>query len=219
MMAGKRRLAAAAFCTLAPIVTAVLVLAQWRWIVGHGAAAPAALSGPRGEILLAAAFVVLVLSLLTWIIQALDGARRVSWGRTGRPGGVSFALLLALGAFATTFRPQSVAGDLDLHAGALHAEGLRLIPWGLSETAAWLDPATARYQVRAAELATELGMEAAAASRWESVDKRSEEWAAARRALPGNAPDGTSEPPAPAAPESPSVQRGSLAPMAWPPRP
>jgi hypothetical protein len=190
MMAGKRKLAAVAFGTLAPLVSAALLLGQWRWVIGHShSPVPAALSGHAGEIALAVAFVVLVLSLLAWIVQALDGARRASWGRISRPGAVSFALVVSLAVFAATFRTRTVARNLDWTASALHAEGLQLLPWGLYEVAARLDPRAPRYQVRAAELAAGLGMDGVAAARWARLEAESAEWIAARQALPGHRPE------------------------------
>jgi hypothetical protein len=189
MMAGKRRLAAAAFWILGPMIAAALVLRQWRWISGRtDSSVPAALSGTVGEAVLAAAFLVFVLSLLAWIVQALDGARRVSWGRVGQPGVVSLALVLALGVFAATFRSHTFARSLDTQASALQAEGLRLIPWGFCEVAARLDPITPHYQVRAAELADELGMDSVASDRWQTLEQKSEEWLVARDALPRSGP-------------------------------
>lgn len=190
MMAGKRKLAAVAFWTLAPLTSAALVLGQWRWVVGRSSSpVPAALSGTAGEIALGLAFVVLVLSLLAWIVQALDGARRVSWGRIGRPGAVSFALVLSLAVFAATFRSHTVARNLAWTASALQAEGLRLLPWGLYEVAARLDPLSPRHQVRTAELATELGMHELAAARWARLETESAEWNAVQQALPGHRPE------------------------------
>jgi hypothetical protein len=191
MMAGKRKLASAAFSTMAPMIAAALVLGQWRW-VAQRASSPMAgvLTGPMGEVVLVGALLVLALSVFAWIVQALDGARRVSWGREGRPAIVSLALVLALGVFATTFRTHAFARNLEHEASALHAEGLRLIPWGLCEAAAHLDPMTPRYQVHAAKLATELGLDTVAAARWERLERTSEEWIAAREALPGAAQRG-----------------------------
>jgi len=130
----------------------------------------------------------------------------------------------ALGAFAASFRSHAVAHDLDAQASALHAEGFRLIPWGLCESAAHLDPLTPRYQVRAAELAAELGMNGVAGARWESLEKRSEEWIVARQALPGANPGQTRM--VVAAPrdrftdsESFPLGLGSLGPVVRPPRP
>jgi hypothetical protein len=188
MMAGRRRLAAAAFGTIAPMTAAALVLGQWKWIAQRTSSPVAgALTGAMGEIVLAGACMVLALSLLAWIVQALDGARRVSWGREGRPERVCLALVVALGMLAATFRSHSFARNLDHQASALHAEGFRLIPWGLCEAAARLDPMTPRYQMRAAEIAGELGMEAVADARWERLRMRSEEWTGVRQALPAAA--------------------------------
>jgi hypothetical protein len=171
---GYTRRGAWAFGIVGPVAAAAIVLAHWRWLweCSRSAMKPG-ISGHSLEILLMAAAGVASAGVLVWIVQALDGARRVSTSRTrSRANVASVALLLSLAFFAFTFRPVSFAVGLGATAASLRHEGLKLIPLGLCEVAMRLDPASPAHIAQAAEINEELGMSDAARAKRRVIEQR-----------------------------------------------
>jgi hypothetical protein len=162
-----------------PLAVAVVVLAHWRLLVEHSRlVVPTGISDVSLEIVLIAAAGIAAVVLLNWIVQALDGARRVSTTRRSHAfaDAVSVALLASIALFSTTFRPVSFAKSLGVVSAALHRDGLRVIPLGLAEAAARLDPASPGYLAHAALLNDELGMKDAARAKRDVLKRRMQEY-------------------------------------------
>jgi hypothetical protein len=179
MIAGHPRRAACVLWMLGPLAVAVVVLAHWRWLVERSrSAVPAGISDFSLEIILIAAVGVAALMLLNWIVQALDGARRVSTAGHSHvfADAISIALLASIALFSTTFRPVPFARSLGVVSVALHRDGLRVIPLGLAEAAARLDPASPGYLAHAALLNDELGMTDAARAKRYVIERRMQEY-------------------------------------------
>lgn len=107
----------------------------------------------EGSILLAA--IAVVLGGLAWLVQALEGARRLApVPALGRGRGDWFALALGVScaALAVAGNPQRAARQLGDAALVLQAEGLRLVPLQLTLAADRLDPSRAEYAVTAIAL-------------------------------------------------------------------
>lgn len=180
LVAGYPRRAALLLWAAGPLALAIFTLSQWRWLWERGqSAVPPGISGPSLEIFLVAATGVVAVGLLTWIVQALDGARRVSSMRRSPAfaNAVSLALLVSLALFSMTYRPVSLAQSLGAAAVALHRDGLRVIPLGLAEAAARLDPASPEYLAHAALLNDELGMKDAAQAKRDTLERRMKKYA------------------------------------------
>jgi hypothetical protein len=158
------RRAAAALLSACTAVVAALVLWQapalWRLsqtgiLVGYGD-------------LLERIFLVMggvgTLGALTWIAQALDGARLVGYRAEGAPAAhgegssarrgdwAAAALVLAIAALLVTFKPARVAETLDRFAISLSEDGLRIIPLAALDAATRLDPSRPEYAVQAIAL-------------------------------------------------------------------
>lgn len=179
LMAGCFRRAACLLWTTGPLLAAAAILANSRWLwVRSQSPVPAGVSGTTLEIVFIASTGVAVLLLFTLIVQALDGARRFSIAPRSSAGAdaVGVALLFVLGLFVTTFRPVSFGQTLGETSVALHRDGFRLIPLGLSEAAAQLDPATPVHLENAAVINDELGMEGSAQAKREIIKRRMEEY-------------------------------------------
>lgn len=145
----------------------------WLWLLWPSALGAAVLSSAPGmwrhltatmpdgaatdtfeyTLLLAAAAV--AAGLLIWIVQALEGARRLApvpaLGR-GRGDWFAVALGVSCAALAVAGHPERVARDLGDAAWVLRADGLTVIPLQLSLAAARLDPSCAEYAVQAIAL-------------------------------------------------------------------
>jgi hypothetical protein len=154
MLSGRPRYAGWAFALIAPLATAAVLFGRWHWL-WHRARTPvpAGVSASTMEIILAVTVAVAAVAAFLWLLQALDGARRVSRSRSfAAADTASLALLMSLAVFSVAFRPATVARNLHGTAVALRLEGYRLIPLGLSETAVRLDPASPVYLAETAEL-------------------------------------------------------------------
>ena len=114
---------------------------------------------------------ILMVGLIGWIAQALEGARQMM----GEPGirhrmrgdWYAAALLFTLVGMALVWDPSAMAGHLDGGSIVLREKGFRLIPLKLSQSAHRLDPAPSQYAIQAMELCEELGRIQEAA-RWRS---------------------------------------------------
>jgi hypothetical protein len=116
-------------------------------------------------------------SAILWLIQALDGARRVSSSRSLVVADTaSLALLASLAVFAVAFRPASLALNLHSTAVTLRSDGYQLIPLGLNEAAVRLDPATPAYLAEAVELYGAVGMWDKAREKSRLLEERAKEY-------------------------------------------
>ena len=154
MLIGRPRHAGWSFALVAPLAVSAVVLGRWDWL-WHRARTPipAGISGSTLEIVLAITVIVAAAGVILWIVQALDGARRVSNRRSLVVADTaSVALLISLAIFSFAFRPTSVASNLYTTAVTLRLDGYRMIPLALSEMAFRLDPASPAYLAESAEL-------------------------------------------------------------------
>jgi hypothetical protein len=179
-IAGRPKYAARVFWIVGPLAAALVIILNSRRLWHRSLSGiPAGISGPSLETIFVIATVGGVVMLLAWIVQALDGSRRVSNRRSVAGSNVvSIVLLVTLVLGAVSFRPIEFARDLDVAGTALRAEGFRLIPLKLSEAAARLDPAAPVYVADAAELAKELGMTELAREKREILERRMETYMA-----------------------------------------
>jgi hypothetical protein len=172
-LAGHPKRAAWAFALVAPTLVCLAVLGNWTWLWrGDGSSA-----GLGTEAALIAAALVLLLATLTWIVQALDGARRVA--TRPNPGLSSFlcvALLVSLAVLSGTFRPEPIAGSLHDASTSLAAEGFLVIPLVLSEAAGKIDPADPLHIAQAAALCESLGLADAASERRRVLEQRTRKY-------------------------------------------
>ena len=171
MLARARRQAAFAFWLLGPLAASTLVLAHARnaW--------PAGASRSALELVLAAAGAGVLVSAFAWLVQALEGARRMRPPRAlGGADFASLALVVAATLFVVTFRPVAIARQMHTLGAALQADGYRLIPLALCDAAATLDPAAPEYAVDGARLAEQLGFVDLARSRRDAIESQAREW-------------------------------------------
>ncbi len=193
MLARSRKRAAAAVWLVGPAAASWLVLANARRAWPGG--------GTALEIALATAAGIAVVTAIAWLVQALDGARRMLPSRPlGAADVASAALIAALLLFAVTFRPAALARQLHTTASALQADGYRLIPLALCDAASALDPASAEYAADGARLAERLGMDSSARVRREAIDRRARDWDRAAGPEPAPPPVEASAAPIPASP-------------------
>ncbi|MGQ0721267.1 MAG: hypothetical protein ACT4PE_06795 [Candidatus Eiseniibacteriota bacterium] len=174
LIVGEHRRAVRAFWILGPMIASAAVLghSQWLWDRSRIADAPG-IGGPDLEVAFLMSATVLFVALFAWISQALDGMRRVAGeADVARPDASGAALLVSLVAFVAAFRPDAAARCLHHVAAPLEADGLRVIPLVLWETAARIDPVTPVYLTRAADLDEALGMSEAASSKRRALELR-----------------------------------------------
>jgi hypothetical protein len=159
-LTGRSRLAGWSFFLVAPLAAAGVVFSRWQWLWDRSRTpVPAGISSPSLEIVFMATIAVAVAAAVFWLVQALDGARRVSTSRSIVVADTaSLALLASLAVFAVAFRPSRVAVNLHATAVTLRSDGYRLIPLGLNEAAIRLDPASPAYLVETAELYRAIGL-------------------------------------------------------------
>jgi hypothetical protein len=167
MLSGRPRLAGWSFALVAPAAAAAVVLARWDWLWDRSRTPiPSGLSGPALESALIATIAVASTVAILWLVQALDGARRVTTSRSlVIADAASLALLASIAIFIAAFRPAAVAENLHATAVMLRVDGYRLIPLRLNEAAARLDPATPAYLAEAVELYGAVNM-------WEKAEQK-----------------------------------------------
>lgn len=167
LAAGRSRRAALVLALTGLPVAALFLLGAvdlwWPSIL----AGESVMSPVQFEKLLLAAALVLVLGVLGWVAQALEGARLFQL-ETGAPKGrrgdiYGLALLGALAALFATAEPAPVARYLGREAQSLRAEGYGIIPLTMVRTAALLDPGRTDYVVTELEILEEMGKPAPAA--------------------------------------------------------
>jgi hypothetical protein len=177
-MAGRPRRAACAFWIAGPMAAAALVLVHRDWLWERGrSAVTAGISGNALEVVFIAAAGVAVAALVAWVVQALDGVRLVSERRShAAADAASIVLLVSLVLLVATSRPASFARHLHSVSNTLRLDGYRLIPLGMCEAAARLDPVTPAYLADAAELNEAMGMNDAALDKRQVIERRAEEY-------------------------------------------
>jgi hypothetical protein len=180
LIAGRRWKAAFALWCAGLLVAAVVILKHWRWLVGDagGENVPVHLS-IEWTLILAAGCT--VLGLLAWLAAAFDGLRVVS--PTARSSGVAdglgLILLVSLAVLVATFKPVTIARDLESAAEGLRRHGLRVAPLALTEAASTLDPGSPDYQARAAALCDDLGRREEALAKRRLLQERAARFAGA----------------------------------------
>jgi hypothetical protein len=191
LLKGFTRRAAVVVLTMGLMVLSLVVLINWhrlwdggRWVVSSGP------SGLRLELVFIAAAAIAVLSALVWLVQAMDGGRRFSANRGpfAHNDLIALALLVVLVVFVSTVQPAPLAQAVAAAADGLHNNGLRLIPLGLYEAAARMDPACPNHIARAAVLNEQLGMRDAADAKYQLLERRMEQYVRAVESTLG--PDG-----------------------------
>jgi hypothetical protein len=178
MLAGRPKRAGWAFLLVGPAVAALVTFSGWHWLWDRSRSSVApGISGPALEMILVSVVCISAVIAVAWIVQALDGARRVSTYRSHTAASaVSVALVVSLVAFALVYRPATIAQNLYVTSTSLQVNGYRFIPLGLSETAAHLDPARATYLAHAVELCETLGMRGKARAKRQTLVDRANEY-------------------------------------------
>ncbi len=181
LIAGRRWKAAVAIWCAGLLVAAVVVAKHWRWLVANGGGGEGGLPNQTIEGVLGVAVGCVVFGCLAWLVFALDGVRAVSpVARSSSVGNwLALALLVTFASSLATFRPISVARDLNLAAERLRQQGLRMIPLALYEVASMLDPGTPTYLAGAATLYDELGSSETADVKRDLLQKRAAQFAGA----------------------------------------
>jgi hypothetical protein len=177
-LTGRYRLAGWAFLLVAPMSAAIVIFSRWEWLWDRTRTpVPAGISSHSLEILFITTVAVAAATAILWLVQALDGARRVSNSRSIMMADTaSLALLASLAVFAVAFRPVKVASNFHTTAVALRSDGYRLIPLGLNEAAARLDPATPVYAAETVELYRAMGMTDKAREKREYLEAKANEY-------------------------------------------
>ncbi|MBP2681340.1 MAG: hypothetical protein H6Q78_1203 [Candidatus Krumholzibacteriota bacterium] len=181
LIAGRRWKAAVAIWCAGLLVAAIVVAKHWRWLVANGVDGQGDLTHHTIEGVLCVAAGCVVFGFITWLVFAFDGVRAVSpAARSGSvANGLALALLVTLTSFLATFRPISIARELDSAAERLRQDGLRVIPLALYEFASMLDPGTPTYLAGAAMLYDELGLDDTAAAKRDLLERRAAQFAGA----------------------------------------
>lgn len=165
-IAGRPKRAAATFALVGPLLAAAFILRHWRWLLDVGQPGSAATIGANAmEIILMATAATGSALLLLWISSALGAARLITPDRRrAHAGPVALLFLVATTLLIGTQMGVPLAGRLHDASTALREDGLRLIPLGLCQVAAHLDPSRPVYLVDVAALNDSLGRSAEA--RW-----------------------------------------------------
>ena len=132
-------------------------LGMWRHLV---ATVPNAAAADLLETSILLAVGAVTAGAIVWLVQALEGARRVappSSSSRGRADWFAVALGLSCATLAIAGQPGRAARELGDAALVLRAEGMSIIPLQLSLAADRLDPSCAEYAVQAIALHEERG--------------------------------------------------------------
>jgi hypothetical protein len=171
---GSRWRAALWLWALWPAALGLLVLRAGAGMWQHLAATvPDRAASDLLEHVLLLAAVGVTLGAIAWLVQALEGARRVApVPALGRGRGDWFAVALGLSCLglAVGGSPGRAARQLGDAAVVLRAEGLSVIPLWLAQAADRLDPARAEYAVLAIALHEQRGDADGAAALRERLD-------------------------------------------------
>jgi len=179
LMTGRFRRAACLVWIVGPLVASIAVLANrnWLWERSKSVVSPG-ISGAALETVFIAAAVMTVFGFFTMIVQALDGSRRFSGIPRSRTltDVLGASLMVAMVLFTTTFQPAALGQSLGILSLSLHRDGYRLIPLGMCEVAARLDPGTPAHLANAAVMNEELGMADAADAKRQIIERRMEQY-------------------------------------------
>lgn len=162
LLAGRvRRAAIVLWLGQLPVLAGVaLMLSPWAWNVNRNSAL-GAIDPSLLESLFLVAAAALVLAIIGWIAQALEGGRQALRIRGVMPAGrgdrYALALVASLVIVAVVYDPAPLAQSLDEHAGQLRESGLKVIPLAFTLAAHRCDPAQSRYAIQAMGLYEELG--------------------------------------------------------------
>jgi hypothetical protein len=183
------RRAALALWNAGVCAMAVLTVLHARLLWKANTASTSGQLAPRTlEYVLLGALALAALGVLVWIGTALDGGRlaahRSGHRMQGRGEWLVLGVLVALVAFAVTFRPAAMARELDRASGRMQAAGMEILPVLGATAATKLDPAQPTYALRLAELHEGLENAETAAAIRADLEAR---WMAYRRALRGEA--------------------------------
>ncbi|MCK4351714.1 MAG: hypothetical protein KAX13_12680, partial [Candidatus Krumholzibacteria bacterium] len=159
---GHARRAAFALWVLGAALISTLVLSHAGWIWSWNKASGAVAFAPHTlEYLFLTLGVVVLFGVLTWIVQALDGARLAGPRsmRQARMRGdvIAVALLAAILVFAVSFEPGLISKTLDDFAVTAYGEGFKVIPVHAVRSAVALDPSKPVYVLHAASIYEDLG--------------------------------------------------------------
>lgn len=181
LIAGRRWKAAVAVWCAGLLAAAVIVAKHWRWLVANGVGGQGGLTHQTIEGVLCVAAGCVVFGFLACLVFAFDGVRAVSpiARSSSVANGLALVLLVTLTCFFATFRPISIARDLDSAAERLRQDGLRVIPLALYEFASMLDPGTPTYLAGAAMLYDELGLDDTAEAKRDLLERRAAQFAGA----------------------------------------
>jgi hypothetical protein len=160
------------------MVATMVIFKHWVWLWDRSRSAVSpGVSGAPLEVILLLAMSVFVAALTAWIVQAVMGLRSTD---TGPAHALAFVRnvvpLVLLALLVAAFRPVSLAQNLYATSDALERDAYRLIPLGLCEAAARLDPTTPKYLAHAAELNEALGMKDAALAKRDIIEYRAEQY-------------------------------------------
>jgi hypothetical protein len=175
LVAGRARSAAAAGAVaivgIASLALVAGTLEIWSATRASGGATPLL------EVVLLGSAAIGGLCGLLWILLALEGARAPA-AKSGPGGGQALAgaLLAALALAAFVSPAQPLAGCIHRAATRLRADGMRVAPLLLCQTAARLDPACPEYLADTAELNDALGRPEAAHEARERLRRRAAEY-------------------------------------------
>lgn len=161
-IAGYVKRAACALWIIGIALLSTFILSNAEWIWGwNRLSASEVIPSHAIEYIFMGLAVVCVLGALTWIVQALDGAR-LAGDRSTRRGRnrsdlITVALLVAIVAFSVMFEPAFVAKALDRFAILKHQEGYQVIPLYAGRAAVHFDKSQPEYVLHAATFYDDLG--------------------------------------------------------------
>lgn len=149
----RRGRAASAVWAAGSVVISWIILYSAGWIWNwHNRPGPGAAGADSVEYLFLSAAVLMVVGIISWLFQALDGARLASpGGRNGSRARADLyivALLVAAAAFGLTFQGEAAARYLDDNSSKMLKSGYRIIPLYLSRAAERIDPSRPEYRLR-----------------------------------------------------------------------
>ncbi len=156
-----RRTALAIHAIGATVVCALAVTQGKSWWDRHDADAAALFTDLQVEQSLLVLACAVLLGLLAWIVQALEGARLAAGQHFVRSINTAdrfpAALLAALVVFGLLFSPADAARQFDMLSRTLVEDGFRYIPLWTQRAAAALDQSESIYMLRVAERHEALG--------------------------------------------------------------